>query len=184
MSEHETITTIIAQNMPAIITAISSLASAALGSFFTVRTQKIDAKLKIKTAEHEKKVSLYIDLLSACQEIRCLATEYASYDRFPNGDDEGSKRTREIILNRYCKLANDLNEASVKICVCASKELASEVSEFSKTIYDDFVSYLKFGTTKLSNDTGNDDSKLQVILDKIEHLEEMIRCDVQKGVKL
>lgn len=180
MTECNTLVEAIAQNLSAIIAVLSSLISAITGGVLTILAQKSKVKSEMKMANHKEKISAYNDLLSACQEIRCLAKEYASCDHFPSGENERDKEVYETILHRYCSLVDNLKEASVKIRLYGSEEIVPEVCEFFDKIYDDFILYLKSGKTQLSNDTGNKDSKLQAILEKIDCLVKMLRDDVQK----
>lgn len=162
------------QNGSQIITAFSSFASAFIGGFVSTWVYKKQLKADNANRKHNEKISAYIELLSSYQDIRDLAIEYASYDKFP---DDGPKY--ENVLSRYCSIANRIKNATVRVNMYISNNLANKTREFYEYIYRDFICYLQNGTTQLTNDSEKPDSKLNYIMNQIVNIENNMKKESQ-----
>lgn len=162
------------QNASQIITVFASLSAAVVGGFVSSWTYRKQIKAEEKKRCNEEKLAAYIELLSACQSIRDLATEYASRNQFP---DEGQEH--KIALNNYCHIINKIQNASIRAKLYSPDNLSNLVSHFYDIIYQDFVFYMQYGLTKLSNDSSDPNSNLKSIIDEISRIEKMIQDDVK-----
>ena len=99
-----------------------------MGGFVSSWTYRKQIKAEEKKRCNEEKLAAYIELLSACQSIRDLATEYASRNQFP---DEGQEH--KVALNNYCHIINKIQNASIR----AKLSIIDEISSIEKMIQDD-----------------------------------------------
>ena len=162
------------QNASQIITVFASLSAAVVGGFVSSWTYRKQIEAGEKKRYNEEKAAAYIELLSAYQGIRDLATEYASHKQFPV---EGEKY--EVALNNYCHIINKIQNASIRAKLYSPDNLSNLVSHFYKIIYQDFVNYMQNQITELTNDYSDPNSNLKSIIDEISSIEKMIQDDVK-----